>query len=201
MGSVGWCAVSVLAAGCGAEGLQNPSFEEAGASVACGVQGVPTAASWEPICVNLPRIPVFPSQRSGTGFVPTDGQYFMALPAQSELSSSTAGIRQDDVDLSAVTELRFDYEAVGTVPQAAGGAGVATLEMLFTAQGTTSLWSKSFPVGTVADQARDVTVPIAGLATAGRLTIQLTVIAAPGVGLGAGAETSVEVRLDNLRTQ
>jgi len=195
----------MVATGCGqddgpAQGPANASFEVAGDSSACGTAGIPSAAGWIPFCTEVGAFGPYPTRRDGTGFVPTDGSYFVALPGKTLTTSSTVGIRQDVVDLSETTTLRFDYEAIGMVGQGSVSAGTATVEILFTSAGTTSLWSKSFPVGAIAEQVRDATAMVGVLPAAGRLTIQVLVTGANS-GLAAPPPTELEFRIDNLRAE
>ena len=87
------------------------------------------------------------------------------------------------------------------VPEATdGNDGTATVEILFTSMGTTTLWSKSYPVGPVSEQVRDEMATVDMPPTAGRLTIQVTVEAG-GVGGSCCQLTELEFQIDNLRVQ
>jgi hypothetical protein len=194
--SVGFVGL-VAAVGCGqSRGPLNPSFEEA--CVGCSTPATP--ASWSPF-PSSPGIGIGPIPRhlTGTGFVPTDGIYFLDIVGVGGgLNPYTAGMRQDNVDLSSTSTLMFDYEAIGTVPAAedvGGEDATATVEILFTSMGTITLWSKSFPVGEVNEQMRDVEAMVDAPSDPGRMLIQVTVEARDA------NNPELELRIDNLRVQ
>ena len=83
----------------------------------------------------------------GTAFMPTKGSYFMDLAPETTNNwySASAAIYQENVDFSLSHTLIFDYQV--------SGYGLSEkVAILFTANGTDTLWSKSYsnlPITTV----------------------------------------------------
>ncbi len=130
-------------------------------------------------------------RKTGTGFMPTDGQYFLEFPASDAGTGIFPGhypsltAYQDDVNLSGATSLVFDYEATNVTILAGSGTGgydgAATVSILFQpnggGSGTITLWSKNYGPGAAAEQVANMSVPLSNLSVPGRLTIQVTAAA------------------------
>jgi len=85
----------------------------------------------------------FSRRLTGTGFMPTKGLWYMNLNGGSPDKSADAScsVYQDNVNFSKSKTLTFDYSySVNTY----GVTGTVTIEILFTAIGTQTLWSKTF---------------------------------------------------------
>ncbi len=121
---------------------------------------------------------------TGTGFMPTHGLSFLTLATGTTNNwyTGTTAVYQDGVSFQRSTSLTFDW--------AAKGYGDVTVDVLFTANGTATLWSKvlssTFDVQKLAE-----TVALPGLPDRGRLTIRVTAT--------GGQNTGAVVQLDNLR--
>ncbi len=129
-------------------------------------------------------------RKTGTGFMPTDGQYFLEFPASDAGTGIFPGhyplltAYQDDVNLSGATSLVFDYEVTDRSIFAGSGGGydgAATVSIFFQpnggGSGTIVLWSKNYGPGTAGEQVFDMSVPLSNLSVPGRLTIQVTAAA------------------------
>jgi hypothetical protein len=130
----------------------------------------------------------FASMVSGTGFMPTHGLKYLALltGTTNNWYTGTTTIFQDGVSLARSTTLVLDYSATGT--------GSVTLEILFTGNGTATLWTKTFSaaVWSLFDvQKLGETVTLPALPDRGRLTIKLSAT--------GGQDTWGDVRIDNIR--
>ena len=126
-------------------------------------------------------------RKTGTGFMPTDGQYFLEFPASDAGIQSFPGhyplltAYQDDVNLSGATSLVFDYEVTNRNILAGSGGGydgAATVSIFFQpnggGSGTIVLWSKNYGPGAAGEQVSDMSVPLSNLSVPGRLTIEVS---------------------------
>jgi hypothetical protein len=127
---------------------------------------------------------------TGTTFLPSNGIKYASLTGFSKLYAGTATVFQDNVDISHSTTMSFDYTFTGTF----GAGGTATAQILFTSNGTQTLWTKTIDNASIlpAQKLKEtITLPITTLA--GRLTIITS--ANPGTG---GSETKLTFGLDNI---
>lgn len=133
---------------------------------------------------------------TGTAFMPTHGiQYLsMATSTSNNWYTGSSIIYQDGVDFSHSSTLTFDYEFSGS----AGNGMSVTVEILFTVNGTATLWSKTFAgswagmfPATFDDQVLNETVTLPSLPDPGRLTINLTTV--------GGQNASGAFAIDNIR--
>ncbi len=125
---------------------------------------------------------------AGTGFMPTHGIHFLQMGTNTSNNwyYGTSIAYQDDVSFDHSSSMTFDWAASGWV---AGGCDV-TVEILFTAVGTATLWSRTFSAAFDVQQ-MDETVALPALPERGRLTVR--------VSASGGQNTSASVRFDDFR--
>jgi hypothetical protein len=125
----------------------------------------------------------------GTGFLPSQGSYYLQMPSNNFSSGNTAyEVYQNNVDLSRSTTMTIDYAMTGTLT----GVGVASVEFLFTVNGTVSLWSKSYSAANPpTTQKLNEVIALPSLPDAGKLTIRFTV--------NTTLADNVHFGLDNIR--
>lgn len=152
-------------------------------------------------------------RKTGAGFMPTDGQYFLEFPASDRGTAIFPGsypfltAYQDDVNLSGATSLVFDYEVTNVSILAGIGAsgydGAATASVLFQPNagggGTVTLWSKNYGPGAAAEQVSNMNVPLSNLSVPGRLTLQVTAAASRQNSLVS--PSTLTFRIDFIRVQ
>ena len=191
-------ALAVLLVGCGGGGgstaaappppsMINTSFEVLGANPDGG-----QPYGWIRGGVNDWNLTTYGVQRkTGAGFMPTDGQYFLEFPASDRGTAIFPGsyplltAHQDDVNLSGATSLVFDYEVTNRNILAGSGLsgydGTATVSIFFQPNtgggGMITLWSKTYGPGTAGEQVSNMSVPLSNLSVPGRLTIQVSAAA------------------------
>lgn len=129
-------------------------------------------------------------QRSnGTGFMPTKGSWFMALSTSTSNNwyTGSCAIYQENVDFSLSHTLIFDYRL--------SGYGVSeTVEILFTVNGTNTLWRKSFAQTAIPTTEKlNETVTLPSLPDKGKLTIKATAV--------GGGNATLTFEIDNIRVQ
>ena len=195
------CAFAVLLAACGtsepAKGCTDPT----------AVNFDPAAAEDDGSCLSFqgPRSPDFEADGvwvqdanngyagngfadmpTGTGFMPTHGIRYLrfATGTSNNWYTGACAVFQDGVKLERSAQLVFDY--------AAQGVGNVTVEMLFTGNGTVTIWSKVFSSSFDVQQVNE-TVALPSLPDAGRLTIK--------VSSTGGQNSAGSVQIDNLRVQ
>lgn len=76
---------------------------------------------------------------TGTGFLPSQGNQYMELPGYAFNYYTQNEIRQDGVDFSHSTTMKFDY----SVTRSTLTTDTGKVEILFTSNGTVTLWSKT----------------------------------------------------------
>ena len=167
------------------QGALNPSFET-------GME------SWNATFATRPE----PGARSyvdiftGTGFMPTNGVRYAYLESSNGFDQHEATIFQDNVDLTSSAILSFDYSFAGT---AGAGGGTATLQVLFTSNGTETLWAKTIDATSALPiTIKGETIVLPTLPKSGRLTFKLV-----SLGGRTGAtitQTSSKVGIDNIAT-
>jgi len=125
---------------------------------------------------------------NGTGFMPTQGVWYMNL--NSPCGPSTSSVYQDDISFSKSKTMTFDYSYVLK--------GTVTINVFFTSNGTVTLWNRSFVNSpSVSKDQKDEVVTLPSLPDAGRLTIQI---------ISASANTAATIgafnfSIDNIRVQ
>jgi hypothetical protein len=129
------------------------------------------------------------TRSSGTGFMPTKGSWFMALSTDNSNNwyTGSCAIYQENVDFSLSHTLTFDYKL--------SGFGVSeTVEILFTVNGTITLWSKSYAQITIPTTEKlNETVTLPTLPDKGKFTIKVTAVGGGNAGIG--------FLIDNIRVQ
>jgi hypothetical protein len=177
------------------QGPINPGFEAEGTTPQQpGVWAI-TGAYLGGACPSFGGGPT-PIRVTGTSFMPTDGTYYLAMQPDGAM---TMTIEQDGIYLDAATELLFDYEISGQLG-AETTAGDVTIELLFTSQGTTTLWSREYlhqegttmPIPPTSQ--RDERVTFSPFPEPGRLMLRLTQTCN-----GTPSSTSVAFAIDNIR--
>lgn len=148
---------------------------------------------------------------TGSGFMPTDGQYFLNFPSSDAGTPLFPGnypylkIYQDNVNLSGATSLVFDYEVTnrnictGSVPY--GYDGSAVVRIFFqpnSGGGTVDLWLANYGPGTGGEQVSGKTVPLSSLSD-GRLTIEVSTN--PCLQGSLVVKSTLTFRIDRIRVQ
>jgi len=120
---------------------------------------------------------------TGTGFLPSQGSYYASLTnwvdnANQRLPS--VYFYQDGVDFSHSTTMTFDYMLSAISPTFANTPPVSvpvTVQILFTANGTVTLWQTTVNTNvngvTAVAQALNTTISLPSLPSPGRLVIEL----------------------------
>jgi len=145
------------------QGPRNPGFE--------------SNSDW--ISATISQSPLF-VYKTGTGFLPSQGVYygyFTNFNSNGAASGNyaVANIYQDNVDFSHSTTMTFDYTftyAPYWSPMPATAS--VTVQFLFTANGTVTLWQQTINAATTPIQVKNASFTIPSLPTAGRFLIQLT---------------------------
>lgn len=110
---------------------------------------------------------------TGTGFMPTSGIQYARFVVCNLFTAPTASAYQDLVDLTHSRTLTFDYSFSGAV---GSGGGTATAQILFTSNGTATLWTKVIDGSTTLPaQKLGESVTLPATTAPGRLTITFTV--------------------------
>jgi len=151
------------------QGPLNPSFEEATADWKVGGSDV--------------------ARTTNTSFMPTKGSWYMDLApfTTNNWYSAFAYIYQENVDFSLSHTLTFDYSL-------SGYGAKEFVAILFTANGTDTLWSKSFSgIQIPTTKKLNETITLPSLPDKGKLTIQTY---AEG-----GQNTVFDFQIDNIRVQ
>jgi len=181
------------------QGPVNPSFESSGSWSGYGNWG----------------------RYTNTSFMPTNGIAYMKIsPVFSSCSSTaSAGIYQDNVSLNRSTTLSFDFSYGGT---GVAGTGIcsdsiltATINMLFTSNGTATLWSKTISstptlyagtakINTYEKLSERIVLP--SLPDKGRLTIQVLLNILHNVPQNMGQPSTdgpgnFSFQIDNIKVQ
>jgi len=144
------------------QGPQNPSFESNGYwTLETGYFGLFT-------------------YNTGTGFLPSQGTHYGTLTnyypnGAASTNYNVVNIYQDGVDFSHSTTMIFDYTFTYApyylnMPASAS----VTVQILFTANGTVTLWQQTVNAATTPIQIKNNTITLPSLPSAGRLLIQLT---------------------------
>ena len=178
-------------------GILNPGFE------ICNDD--PDADFWQSAAsvANTATSHCYALRKKATGFMPSQGAYFMELRAD----SCVASVSQPSIDLTGSAALRFDWSLSGTV-----GGRQATAKLTL---GTGDpLWIKSYATsgGKISDQKLGETVQLGGATVSGKMTIAADTTAiiattAPAQTQPAGesgpmdtmAVTSLIFQIDNLQ--
>ena len=130
------------------------------------------------------------NRASGTGFMPTKGSWFMSMNAMptNNWYQSSCSIYQENVDFSLSHTLIFDY---AISPVSGNVTNLAKIEILFTGNGTVTLWSKTITSTVIAvTEKLNETVTLPSLPDKGKLTIKI--YADGGVG-------GIIFQIDNIR--
>jgi hypothetical protein len=134
---------------------------------------------------------------TGTGFMPTDGIKYANLTTYnvSYHAAPEATMYQDGVDFTHSTSLTFDYSFTGTLGPS---GGTATAQILFTSNGTVTLWTKTVDNTVILPvQKLNETIALPPTTSPGRLTI--TIDATGGVNNNTITQTRISFGLDNFR--
>lgn len=133
---------------------------------------------------------------TGTGFMPTHRIQFLQMytGTTNNWYTGTSIAYQDGVSFQRASFLTFDYAFSGS----AATGGSVTVEVLFTANGTATLWSRTFtgswdgmaPASFDFEQLGE-TVALPSLPDEGRLTIKLTTV--------GGQNASGAFAIDDIR--
>ena len=155
--------------------------------------------------------PLGVARKSGSGFMPSDGQFFVEFPASGPWIGGPdehpfLRMYQDDVDLSGATDLVFDFE---TTNISMSGPGSATVRIYFQPNsgggGTIDLWTKTYVPGAVPEQVRGESAPLPALPVPGRLAFEVTstesIVPAPPGGNDIHTLTTFTFRLDFVAAQ
>ncbi len=131
------------------------------------------------------------SLQGGTGFLPSQGIRYMRLPGDNFNYAAQNEIWQDDVDFSHSTTMIFDYSLAGSTLTTDTGK----VEILFTSNGTATLWSKTYtPSNPATTEQLNETFTLPSLPDAGRLIIRIS-YSPPGTS------QHLFLGIDNIRVQ
>ena len=170
------------------QGPQNPSFEEQPNSSAFA------AANWTTqyhggVSYSCRRL-------AGTGFLPSKGSWYMAVGYLSSTGMITEETSQEFVNFNHSNTMIFDYSEVGTN---IGSGGSGKVEILFTSNGTVTLWSKTYAASsTPSTQQLNQRVTLPSLPDKGKLIIRVTSI---GSGIQPNPFSNVKFNIDNIRVE
>ena len=230
------CSLLMLMAGCSKtantppipfQGPQNPSFETDGYESyyywnTSSYVYVDVGAYWRTSTGFLPN--AIYQRVSGTGFLPSQGSFYASLTNFSNNGGASANqaqvyFYQDSVDLSHSKTLTFDYTfSCGSPYMGYVNPGnypptltTAIAQILFTSNGTVTLWEQTFnasstwvsgrwvtttsPTSPIQTLAQSITLPT--LPSPGRLTVQI--LSTPATG-GFGPPVAV-LNIDNFKVQ
>jgi hypothetical protein len=170
------------------QGPQNSGFEEAGNST-YGFSAANWTSSYLGInCYGTKRL-------GGTGFMPTKGSWYMkvgACPFSGGSGLRTEETSQEFVNFNHSTTMIFDYSVVGSNISA---GGIGKVEILFTSNGTVTLWSKTYAASTTpSTQQLNERVTLPSLPDKGKLIIRIT------YNLGTPASV-MTFEIDNIRVE
>jgi len=144
------------------QGPQNPSFE--------------TSDYWT---LETGYFSLF-TYNTGTGFLPSQGTRYGTLTnyfpnGAASTNYNVVNIYQDGVDFSHSTTMTFDYSFTYAPYYSNLPAGASvTVQILFTANGTVTLWQQTVNAANTPLQVKNTTITLPSLPTTGRLLIQLT---------------------------
>lgn len=126
---------------------------------------------------------------TGTAFMPTKGSWYMSMNTfpSNNWYSGTCGMYQENIDFSQSDSLIFDYSVSG------GNVVSASVEFLFTVNGTINLWSKSFTGAIPSTEKLNERVALPSLPDKGKFTINLA--------SSGGAGTDIYFQIDNIRVK
>ncbi len=112
---------------------------------------------------------------TGTGFLPSNGIKYANMTTYNVFNPAPqASLYQDSVYLNHSTTLSFDYQFTGTLGTY---GGTATVQILFTSNGTTTLWTKTIDSTSVLPvQKLGETITLPATTVPGRLTITLNAL-------------------------
>lgn len=154
-------------------------------------------------CPSYSGIDPYPMRReTGAEFMPSDGVHYLLVEPGPSAMQLTA--TQDGVSLDQATTLRFDYELSGTLGPEPTASDV-TIEILFTSEGTATLWKKelvhepgaSIPIPE--EKKLDETVTFEPFAKPGRFTIRVTESCDAIPQEGIRSSTTFRFAIDHIR--
>jgi len=126
----------------------------------------------------------FITRPTGTGFMPTKGNTYLKMGSSwingEIVYNRVEQVYQNNVSFNSSTKLIFDYSLQGN--------GVA--QILFTANGTATLWTSSTNVGGANIQKTNETVTLPSLPDSGKLIIQFSTMS-----------VNTSFQIDNIRVQ
>ncbi len=171
------------------QGPQNPNFEEQSKSYAVAAANWTTQyhGSGSYSCKRL----------GGTGFLPSKGSWYIAVGGDLRTSGMlTEETSQEFVNFNRSNTMIFDYSEVGTN---IGSGGSGKVEILFTSNGTVTLWSKTYAASsTPSTQQLNERVTLPSLPDKGKLIIRVTSI---GGGIQPNFYSNVNFNIDNIRVE
>ena len=172
------------------QGPQNPGFEEGANPYYDGF----AAAGWT--TQNFGGSSYSCKRLGGTGFLPSKGSWYMEVGSYSwsDRSSNvnTNETSQESVYFNHSSTMVFDYSEAGT-NISSGGSG--KVEILFTSNGTVTLWSKTYAASTTpSTQQLNERVTLPSLPDKGKLIIRITY----NLGMPASVMT---FDIDNIRVE
>ena len=134
----------------------------------------------------------FVSIQTGTAFMPTHGTHYLSFTTGTSNNwyTGSADVYQDDVSFQRSTILTFDYSAAGLSSPYINADASVKIEILFTASGTLTLWSRNFTSAFSIQQTNE-TVALPPMPDRGRFTVK--------VSATGGQNTSGSFQIDNIR--
>jgi len=136
---------------------------------------------------------------TGTSFLPSNGIKYGKMTTYNVFNPApSASLYQDSVYLNHSTTLSFDYQFVGTL---GAYGGTATVQILFTSNGTTTLWTKTIDsTYALPVQKLGETISLPATTVPGRLTITLNAIGGTNTHTSPTTitQTNIEFGIDNI---
>lgn len=196
-----FCLSIITVNGCKKKGSTTPTNTTATATAPIPFQG-PKNPSFETYNTNWvttnPMNPTFnpgSSYLTGTGFLPSQGIYYLSFSSSSSLDQ----FYQDNVDFTKSTTMSFDY-TFSILNRPKGVQVISTVKILFTSNGTVTLWEKTIDSTSAPIQKLTETITLPSTTSPGRLLIQ-GVTTVPNINPLAAQSEMGQFNIDNIKVK